>query len=63
MSQHVKSKQTLVTSAIKLALDNFKNTRQHQGRAVEGSQLYCYTWKGFLLAERNDKIEKKKGLK
>ena len=34
MSQHVESK-AFVKSAVKLALNNFKNTRQRQGRAKE----------------------------
>ena len=29
---HFAIEQTFVTSAVKLALDNFKNTRQRQGR-------------------------------
>ena len=44
--------------AVKLTLDNFKYTRQRQGIAKEGSQLYCYTWKNILLPGINDKTEK-----
>ena len=54
-------------SAVKLTLDNFKNTRQRQGRAKgqpkKGSYLYCYIWKNILFAGRKDEIEKKNGLK
>ena len=59
MSRHIKSKQKFVTSTIKLALDNFKNTRLRQDRANEVVSYTVTYGKTFCWQEEKTKWQRK----
>ena len=61
MNRNFKTKQTFVTSGVKL--NDFKTQDSARVQLKGCKQLYCYIWKSVLLAGRKDEIDKKKGLK